>query len=70
MVGHQFRPGQETDIEELDPEGIGQIRYLVPEIHWAVEQQDWFVHPSTSSQQWGLSSTGNQALKCGFTLNG
>ncbi|MNQ15939.1 hypothetical protein D3C85_289260 [compost metagenome] len=45
VIRHLLRPGQEADVEEVDPEGIGQVRHLVPEIHRPVEQQHRLAHP-------------------------
>ncbi len=39
VIGDLLRPRQEADVEEVDPEGIGQLCHLVPEIHRPVEQQ-------------------------------
>ena len=70
VISNLLRTGQETDIEEVDPEGIGQLRHLVPEIHLPVEQQHRLVHAVHQQPAVGIVQHRQPGLELGFTLKG
>ena len=70
VIRHLLRLGQETDVEEVDPEGIGQVRHLVPEVHRPVEQQHRLAHPVHQQPAVGIVQHRQPGLEVRIDLEG